>query len=61
MNTIVEYRCLSAVTEEENLDDKVNALIKQGFQPFAGVAITVHDDTVRFAQVMVKYGVEAPA
>ncbi|HTB82851.1 MAG TPA: DUF1737 domain-containing protein [Candidatus Sulfotelmatobacter sp.] len=56
MKKIIEYTIVKGVNGAEKIfNDEVNHLIQKGFQPLGGVAISLNDGTLMFAQAMVKY------
>ena len=56
MRKIVEYRLAVGDDDENQLNDKVNELIAEGFEPLGGVtATTTREAYVYFVQAMVRY------
>ena len=56
MKNITEYTIVKGISgTEKHFTDEVNGLIKKGFQPLGGLAISLNDGVLMFAQAMVKY------
>lgn len=55
MNKIIEYSAVCESGDYKKLNQAVNRLLKQGFEPFGDVSTCVDSDTVYFTQAMVKY------
>ncbi len=55
MSRIIEYQVVVATGDNKQLNQRVNALIQQGFQPFGGVSEAVDNQVFYYTQAMVKY------
>lgn len=56
MRKIVEYRLATSDDDENELVQKVNDLIAQGFQPIGSIAVTTTREAyVCYVQAMVRY------
>jgi len=56
MKKITEYTIVKgAQGTEKHFTDEVNHLIQKGFQPLGGLAISLNDGTLMFAQALVRY------
>jgi hypothetical protein len=53
---ITEYKTVKTTANEKDLDDKVNFLIKEGFQPYGNPYILSRTPSmVQVCQAMIKY------
>jgi len=55
MNRIIEYQVVVATGDNKQLNQRVNALMQQGFQPSGGVSAAVDNGVFYYTQAMVKY------
>ena len=53
---IIDYKAVYGESDVKWLNEEVNEMIGQGYQPFGGISVTVTPEAVvLFAQTMVKY------